>query len=306
MPSPPGRPQEPGPGAPLPAPRRLDDAEAARLVARDGLAPLGVRPPLGAYLRQLWQRRGFVWSYASGMAYTRNQDNALGQAWAVLNPLLSVGAYYLVFGLLLDTRRGVDNFIAFLTVGIFLFSFISATLTVGSRSVLRNQGLMRALRFPRAALPIATTMTEMLLLLPAMGVMLVIMLLTGEPLTWTWFAVLPALVLLYVFCTGVALLAARLVAGSRDLGNLIPVIMRVARYVSGVFFSVSAYAGQGVLGTLMQYQPLALFLDLVRSCVMVEVPQDPTRWLVACGWAVLALVGGLVFFWRGEGSYGRG
>ena len=40
--------------------------------------------------------------------------------------------------------------------------------------------------------------------------------------------------------------------------------------------------------------------------LMAEAPLDPTTWLVALGWAVVLPVFGLLFFWRGEGTYGRG
>lgn len=285
---------------------RLSTTALAELVAANSLDSVGGRPRWGVYLRELWRSRAFTWELASASAYARNQDNRLGQLWLVLNPLLSVGAYFLVFGLLLETDRGVDNFLAFLTVGVFIFSFISDTVTVGSRSVLRNQGMIRAMRFPRAALPISATMTELLQLIPAIGALLVILPFTGEPIRWTWLLLLPALMMLLTFCAGVALLMARIVASSRDLANLVPVIMRIARYVSGVFFNVASYAGDGAIGLILQYQPIAIFLDLFRSCVMVEVPVQAGHWVAAGAWTLIALVGGLIYFWRGEGTYGRG
>lgn len=290
----------------LERPSPADPASIAALVARDGLKPVDSRPPLVHYLRQVWRRRAFIWSYAQGRAYARNQDNLLGQLWTVINPLLNVGAYFLIFGLLLKTNRGVDNFLAFLTIGVFTFTFISATLTLGSRSVLRNQGLMRAVQFPRAALPLASVITEVLLLGPAIVVLLVALPLLGEPITWDWLLLPAALGLLIIFEAGLALVMARLVSTSHDLDNLVPVIMRLARYVSGVFFSVHSYAPDGVLGAVLQYQPLALFIDLIRSCLMEEVAFHPLWWAAAGGWSILALIFGIVWFWRGEGSYGRG
>ncbi|TQL03665.1 ABC transporter permease [Cellulomonas sp. SLBN-39] len=284
---------------------RGDDAARAFALTH-GLRVMGGRPRLRTYVTDLLRSRSFVWELARGVAYTRNQDNRLGQLWLVINPLLSVGAYFLVFGLLLQTDRGIDNYVAFLTVGVFIFAFVSDTITVGSRSILRNQGMIRALRFPRAALPLSATLTELLLLLPAMAVLLVILLLTGEPLRWTWLLIVPAMVLLLAFCSGLALVMARVVSTSRDLANLVPVIMRIARYVSGVFFSVGHYGGDGLVGAVLQYQPIALFLDLVRSCLMVEVPIEPLHWAAAAGYAVVTPVVGFVYFWRGEGRYGRG
>lgn len=117
---------------------------------------------------------------------------------------------------------------------------------------------------------------------------------------------MPALLLLYVFSTGAAFVAARLVVGSRDLLNLIPLALRLARYVSGVFFSIQHYTGDNPLGLLLEYQPLAVYLSLVRSCLLAEVPQSALLWGFGAGWALLFAIGGFLLFWQREESYGRG
>lgn len=278
---------------------------AATFARTHGLDRVDRMPRLTTYLRQIWAYRAFTLELASAKAYDRNQNNYLGQIWAVLNPLLLAGAYFLVFGLLLELDRGVDNFIAFLTIGIFIFAFLSACLTAGSKAVVGNQGLIRSVRFPRAVLPIAVSISEFLILLPAIGVLVVILPLTGEPVRVAWLLVVPAVLLLFLFCTGAAMLVARVVASSRDVQNLVPLGVRLARYISGVFFSISAYAGEGVIGTAMQVQPFAVYIDLVRMCLLSEHPQNPGQWWLAAGWAVLTLAVGIILFWRAELRYGR-
>jgi teichoic acid transport system permease protein len=76
-------------------------------------------------------------------------------------------------------------------------------------------------------------------------------------------------------------------------------------YVSGVFFSVDHYVGDGLLGHVMTYQPLAVFLGLARACLLEQFPLDPVMWLVGAGWALLFLVAGFLLFWQGEETYGR-
>jgi teichoic acid transport system permease protein len=292
-----------GPSAPLDGPV-TSGGEAAELAARYGLARIDQNPSFSEYVRRLWRRRAFVVELAKARAYRRHQSNYLGQLWAVLDPLLLAGSYFLIFGLLLRTDRGVDNFIGFLTVGIFIYSFIAATTTSGAKSITGNQNLVRGVRFPRAALPVSVAMSEILTLLPALGVLLVILLLTGEPLTWK-LALLPAsVVVMFVFCIGVSLLAARAVASWRDAANFIPVGVRLMRYASGVMFSIAAYAGHGLVGTVMQYQPVAVYLELVRSSVLAETAMTPTLWAFAAGWAVVFLGAGIVLFWRAEHRYG--
>lgn len=68
----------------------------------------------------------------------------------VLNPILDGAAYFLVFGLLLGTGRGVPNFLGYLIIGVFLFRYTSSAITAGSRSISTNLSIVRAFRFPRA------------------------------------------------------------------------------------------------------------------------------------------------------------
>jgi teichoic acid transport system permease protein len=280
---------------------------AADIAARYGLRRVGTRPSLGEYLRLLWSRRHFIGVLAVSKAYAKNQNNYLGQFWAVLNPVLTVAAYLFVFGVLLRTTRGVDNYIAFLVIGVFMYRFTATSITAGAKSVAGNLSLVRSLHFPRAVLPIAAVLTELVSLFPVLVVMCAIVLVTGEPIAWSWLLLPVAVALQWLFNTGCAFVVTRLVASARDLLNLLPFVLRILLYLSGVFFDIEAYVGDNPLGFVLEYQPVAVYLTLARSCLLPQEssPLDITMWAVGVGWAVLFLVGGFLFFWRAEERYGR-
>ena len=96
-----------------------------------GLQRAGARLPLPEYARRLYHRRYFVAAYSSASNAVGYEGSFLGQAWQLLTPLLNIAVYYLIFGLLLKTNRGVSNYIAFLSVGVFFFAFCTDSLTVG-------------------------------------------------------------------------------------------------------------------------------------------------------------------------------
>jgi teichoic acid transport system permease protein len=223
----------------------------------------------------------------------------------VLNPLLNAVVYFLIFGVILQTDRGVDNYVAFLTIGVFMFGFSASAITTGSKAITSNLGLVRSLHFPRAVLPLTVVFTELIELLPALVVMCGIVLLTGEPITVDWLLFPVVVVLQWMFNTGCAFIAVRLVAWIRDVLNLIPLGLRFLRYASGVFFNIPAYLSASLLGAVMAYQPLALYLTLARSTLMSENAPDPVAWAFGIGWAVLFLVGGFLLFWQAEERYGR-
>jgi teichoic acid transport system permease protein len=228
-----------------------------------------------------------------------------------MTPLLNAAVYYLIVGLLLGTHRGVDNFIAFLVTGVFIFTFTQSSVLAGTKAISSNLGLVRALHFPRASLPIAQTLMQLQQLIMSMGVLLVIVLMTGEVPTWSWLLVIPALLLQSVFNAGLAMVMARLGSKMTDLSQLMPFILRTWMYMSGVMYSISHFAASAphFVKLLLDVNPAAVYIDLMRfalidSFTAAQLP--PHVWALALGWAFVAGVGGFVYFWKAEEQYGRG
>ncbi len=65
-----------------------------------------------------------------------------------MTPLLNAAVYYFIFGVLLNTRHGVEDFVPFLVTGVFIWTFTSSSITAGTRAISGNIGLVRALHFP--------------------------------------------------------------------------------------------------------------------------------------------------------------
>ena len=293
-----------------PLPPALTTEEAAELAAKHGLRTLSERPPLGRYIRDVWQRRSFLWTLSAAESYAKNEENRLGQVWALLNPALLIGSYFLIFGLLLNTRGGIDNFVGFLGVGVVMFTFTSSVVTRGARAITGNLSLVRALHFPRAILPISVALTEFIATLPAFALLFILMIATGETPGWQWLLFPIAIALQGVALVGVAFIGARMVNASRDLANLIPITVRLLRYVSGVFFPVVHYAQNlpQIFSDILVYQPFALMLSLGRQSLLTTTGGGIvlTDWLVMAAWAVGLSAIGLVLFWWDEARYGRG
>lgn len=292
---------------------RLAAGEGAAVAEEFGLHRIGARPMLGAYVRSLWSRRQFVETLATSNAYARNRNTYLGQLWNILNPLLWSAVYLLVFGLLLGGRGGMDGatYIAYLVTGVFIFRYISAAMTSGARAITGNISLVRSLHFPRAVLPISIVLSELVLLLPALVVLGIIVIITGQgPSVW-WLLFPAAMLLIWMFSTGLALVIARLVADVRDLANLLPFLTRLLLYTSGVFYAIDRFKdsfydnGVGWLYPIAENQPVAVYLNLVRSILIDDVAIDSRLWLLGAGYAAVFLVGGFLFFWRAEERYGR-
>ncbi|MFL0457440.1 ABC transporter permease [Brachybacterium paraconglomeratum] len=302
--------------AEVPLAPRLTSAESEALAERAGLDEMGVRPPLGRYIKQVWERRSFIWNLSSSRAYSRNQGSYLGQAWAILRPVLDAAVYVIIFGFLFHSSApGIDNRAAFITIGTFTYSLFQTSVMSGLNSVPSNLQLIRSHKFPRAVVPLATVMTETVLFAPILVAMMAVVLVTGVlpgmgavvP-TWSWLLLPFAAVLLAVFSAGVAMFFARLGARAPDIANAMPFILTLGRYASGAMFLISAMVPDELwLKPLLLHQPVAIYLELFRAAFGNEplIPMTTGLWLEATAWAVGVFAIGFLYFWRAEETYGR-
>ncbi|MEP6462832.1 MAG: ABC transporter permease [Frankiaceae bacterium] len=285
------------------------ELSAAELASRFGMARAGARPALLPYARDLWGRRHFVLAFARAYNAVGYSSSFLGQFWQVLTPLLNAGVYFLVFGVILHTRRGVSNYIGFLVIGIFVFHYTQNSILTGSRAITANIGLTRALHFPRATLPVATTVIALQQLLVSLVVLLPIILITGERPSPRWLLVVPAVTLQTIFCLGCSFVLARIGARIPDTAQILPFLLRTWLYLSGIFYSIKNLT-QSLHGEwlrrLLEINPGAVYVELVRDALLAKHSTYVFEWPVAVAWATVMFLGGFVFFWQAEEEYGRG
>jgi teichoic acid transport system permease protein len=313
----------------------------AELAAEYGLRPSSARPGLASYLAMVWQRRHFIVAYATARNVSMYTEARLGQLWQVLTPLLNSCVYYLIFGIIFQANRGISNYTAYLVSGVFIFSFTERSIVVGSNVMRANITLIRALHFPRACLPLAYVLVEFQQLLLSLLVLFAIVLGTGEPLTWYWLLLIPALLMQATFNMGAALILARVGAGAQDISQLIPFLLRVWRYFCGVMYSINSLPAElpGWAKAVLSLNPAAVYISLTRYAIMATFRADapgakpynalrcaiftakkipalqaychpdilPSElWLAGAGWAIVTLVVGVLYFWQAETRYGRG
>ncbi|SKC38888.1 ABC transporter permease [Krasilnikoviella flava] len=282
-------------------------ASTLEVVSTGRLSQVGARPPIRTYLAQLWRRRHFLWAEARAKVTSGTRETLLGQAWLVINPMLNGLAYYLIFGQVLGAKGGIENFLGYLIVGVFLFQFTTQCVTGGAKSIAGGRNLIRAFSFPRASLPISVVLRGMLNLAPTLGAMFVLLLVLPDQEHWTTAAALfPAvLALQVVFVTGLSLLLARAAAALPDLNQLISVLMRFWLYGSAVFFSIERFENYPWIVGIMEINPMYLVLDAARDTLLYGVVPAVSTWVGLGAWAVGTVVVGFLVFWRAEESYGR-
>ena len=268
-----------------------------------GLAPASQPMPLAEYLRELWQRRDFLIRAPLEDLKAQNAHTLLGGIWLLLNPMLQVVVYFLVFGVIMRIDRGIEQYLAFLTVGVFAFSYTQRVITEGARSVVVNIGLVRTVRFPRAALPIGTAVGQTFAFAPVLVVMLVVTLAHGNWPHIRWLLIPAAFILQTAFSLGAAFMAARYNHTYRDLESLLPFAFRLLFYVSGVLYSVDRFIHNEFWRTMFLANPLYCFVTIWRW-VIVGTEASGEIWLACAVWSVASLSVGFLVFRAKEATYG--
>ncbi|MGW3564891.1 ABC transporter permease [Streptomyces sp. NPDC000941] len=298
------------------APPSPDDGLApAELAAKYGLSVSGARVGLVDYIKQMWGRRHFILAFSQAKLTAQYSQAKLGQLWQVATPLLNAAVYFFIFGLLLKSNRNMahDMYIPFLVTGVFVFTFTQNSAMAGVRAISGNLGLVRALHFPRASLPISFSLQQLQQLLFSMIVLVIVLVGFGHYPSLAWLLILPVLALQFVFNTGLSLIMARLGAKTPDLAQLLPFILRTWMYASGVMYPLATTleraGASGWISDAMLGNPAAVYMDLMRYALIDDYGQaylPPHVWALALGWAVLFGAGGFVYFWKAEEQYGRG
>ncbi len=269
------------------------------------LQQLGSDPPLIDYLRSIYERRDFALSMAQGELRAKHMDTTLGGLWHLLNPVLLTAVYGLVFGLILAGLRP-DNFVAYLSIGIFLYSFGQRCVTSGASSIVSNVGLIRSLQFPRALLPLAAVLRETLAFGWSAAVIFTVLVMSGLRPSLSWLLFVPLFGLFALFSLGASLFVARLTDRARDVQNVLPFVFRLGFYASGILFPIQSFVDDDRILALLSVNPYYSFILVARHHLLVEQPFPELAWLSVVVWTVGIMLIGALYFRGGEKGYGRG
>ena len=281
--------------------------DLAAYAAQHGLNRVGARPPLRAYLHEVWRRREFMWLLALYRVRADNQRNQLGLGWVLLRPIINAVVYGTVFGVIMGTAKP-PRFIEFLIVGVFFFEFFSNTFTSGAKTITGNRALVQSLRFPRLVLPVAKVLEELVLFMPTLAVLLIFVVVQGNTPQWHWLLMIPLVLLYTMFNLGLTLITSRLSVQWRDLSEVLPFVSRLIFFSTGIFFDLtSRFEGNELALRILDFQPVHELLTLARGLLLdgQYTVDNPWYWLYLAVWSVTLLVVGVVFFWQAEERYGR-
>lgn len=271
------------------------------------LHPVLQKPPISEYIKEIWGRRHFIVADAKARAYQVTRGTLLGKVWLVLSPFLNSMIYWVIFGLLLQTSRGVPNFLGYLVIGFNFFAIYQNALTSGGGIIKGSENLIRAFTFPRASVVVSWVIRSFLDFLPIFGATLVFIIAVPPHAlpNWRWLLTIPAILIGFVFSFGLALFTSAVTAIIPDMKFIWPLIGRFWFYVSGIFFTLERFESIPWVQAIMKLNPGYVFLSVNRDLLIYETVPDLNTWIYLAGWSFLMAAIGFIVFWMWEERYGQ-
>ena len=259
-------------------------------------------PDLRQYLKDMKTRKEFVIELSKAEREEEHLDTVFGQLWSVISPLLSAGIYYLFIIVVQGGHQGPEFFLH-LVAGIFIFEFISTAATRGSTSIMRAGALINNTSFPRVLLPLTDVLTAFRVFIPSVFVFAVFQISLQVPLKVESLQAIPALILILLFTSGLAMFAAAAQVYFRDTQALMPFILRLTMFVSPVLYfpeQAKALFDGRLLTTL---NPIFCMVQIFSGSIVRGDTFDVWTWLIAIFWAIVSFVGGFWFLVTREGEF---
>lgn len=232
----------------------------------------------------------------------RYKNSVLGFVWCLLNPLLMMLVFTVVFTVLMPTN--IPNFPIFVLAGLLPWNLTTSAVMGSITSIVGNAHLIQKVYFPRELLPISTVLSNVvnfLLALVALFAMLFVFRIPFTPLL----LLLPVVLLIQVlFLCGLALFFSCLNVFYRDTGVIMDVVLLAWFFLTPVFYRVEDLAGQW--SRLMYiFNPMASLLSSYRLILIHGAPPEPLFMLRITLTALVVLLVGYLFFLRYSSSFGE-
>ncbi len=192
----------------------------------------------------------------------------LGWLWWILEPLLQMFVYILIFGYIF--RAQTQYYPAYIFIGLTAWRFFQNTLTSSAKLIRSNKSLLWRVYIPRFVLVLSQMLYNGFKLLVSFGVVLVLLVWYRIPPTIHLLQLFPILLLLWMITFGLAAIILHVGVFLDDINDLLPIILRLWMYFTGIFYSIQDKM-PGIYGYwLLRLNPLAFILDGLRQTLLLH------------------------------------
>lgn len=188
-------------------------------------------------VRELYAYRELVKNLVARDLKLRYRSSVLGFAWCLLNPLLMMVVFTVVFTVMLEDNK-IEKFPVFILAGVLAWNLHTTALTTAINSVVGQAALVQKVYFPREVLPIAAVLSNTVNFLLSLTVLFAMIFLYQVQLTNTLLFLPLVLLVQVMFTTGVALFLAALNVFYRDVASIMETLMLAWFFLTPIFYRI--------------------------------------------------------------------
>jgi lipopolysaccharide transport system permease protein len=270
-----------------------------------------------SYLKDIWQARELLQNLTNREVRGKYRRTALGQLWSLANPIAAILIYTFIFSFIfrlpaqVGDPSGLDNYALWLVCGLLPWLFFNRVLSLGVDSLVLNGALIQKVYFPRIVLPLSLANATFFTWLLEMGVLVVAFMFLGA-FVLPWLPVLLVVMIVFaLFAVGLAMIVSIVNVYFRDLSYLLTIVLQFWFYLTPILYPIDLVATQserlgGLFGTritllnLYQVNPVEGFIEIFRNVLYDNAAPEASTVLIALGWTVLSLGGGLLLYAKKE------
>jgi lipopolysaccharide transport system permease protein len=243
--------------------------------------------------RELWKYRELAYILAWRDVKIRYKQTALGAAWAIFQPFISMIVFSVFFGTLMKVPSDNLPYPIFVYAGLLPWTFFSNSLTGASNSLIGQANLISKVYFPRLIIPLSSLGSCLLDFVIALVIMFVLMFYYGISLNISILISPLLLVATMATALGVGTLFSALCVSYRDVKYIVPFMVQLWMYISPVIYPVSIVPERW--RWLLSLNPMAGLIDGYRSAFLGK-PFDWVNIGISVGVSFVLLVAGLIYF----------
>jgi len=197
---------------------------------------------------------------------------ALGWAWAIIKPAVTIFVYWFSFEIGLRAGKDVNGFPFFLWLisGVIPWFYMSDMLTAGTDTIRKYSYLVTKMKFPVATIPTFVSISKFMVHLILMGIMILIFICMGYPPTIYLIQLPIYMLLMFVFFTIWSLFASLLSSMSKDFGNLVKSMVTAVFWLSGILWNPDAIK-IGWIKKILMVNPVTFLTNGFRNCFINQV-----------------------------------
>jgi lipopolysaccharide transport system permease protein len=250
---------------------------------------------------ELWEYRELLYALVGRELKVRYKQTAIGVAWVLLQPVVTMLIFTVIFGRLAKMPSDGVWYPVFALTALLPWNYFSQAVSRSATALVGNANLVSKIYFPRIMLPLSMVVAPLVDLALSLILLFGLLLYAGIPLTWKLLT-LPVFVSVAVLSAmGVSLFVSAANVKYRDVGHAIPFIIQIWMFVSPIAYPVSLVPERWRL--LYGLNPMAGVIEGFRWALLGHTAPDPAVMAGSSVVFLVALVAGLVYFNRMERQF---